>query len=173
MKANDKKFSLFIHLTELKKWHCHTNVLVIETISHSMCFSWRVHADHFISFTWFPKPRRMSEWMDKNNSRGVSESWVLSLAPAFKYPHLLIFKKTLYMHNPFSNSLSIVIFLYRTTLCPFSHFLSFSIRFLHQNSIKIAKIAHHLFVIKPGGKISIFIYSPNICGAPLVLWALF
>lgn len=28
-------------------------------------FSWRVCASHFISFTWFPKPRRMREWMEE------------------------------------------------------------------------------------------------------------
>lgn len=93
-----KKFSLFIHFTAFKKWCCHINMLVIETISHSVHFSWRVHAGHFISFTWFLKPRRMSEWMDKNNSREVSESWILPLSSILKYPHLLILKEPLYIH---------------------------------------------------------------------------
>lgn len=173
LKANDKKFSLFIHFIEFKKWCCHTNMLVIETISHSMHFFWRVHAGHFISFTWFLKPRRMSKWMDKNNSREVSESWILPLSSVCKYLHLLIFEEPLYIHLILPAVLCPqLMLLYTTSLCPFSHLPPSAVR-LHQNFIKIAEVTHHLFVTKPNGKISVFIYLPNICRTPVVLWALF
>lgn len=53
------KVQLVYSLHCIHKWRCHTNMSVIETISHSMHFPWRVCASHFISFTCFPKPENV------------------------------------------------------------------------------------------------------------------
>lgn len=84
------KVQLVYSLHCIHKWRCHTNMSVIETISHSMHFPWRVCASHFISFTCFPKP--------DNGWDEVSAFWVLYLSPAFKYSFLLIIKEPLYIH---------------------------------------------------------------------------
>ena len=147
-------------------------MLVTETISHSMCFSWKVYASHFIIILGFLNPREWVNGWDKNNS---SESRVLPLPLAFKYPHLLIFKKPSYVYltlpaipQPqlhFSEGLH--------PLHWFSHFPSSPIRLLRQNSVEIGKVTHHLFVTKPSRKISIFIYSQKLSRIPIASWALF